>query len=98
MPRTRCAAVSCNAVFNGVRPPHMAQAPPPAKRPRAGLPAPLPWRVARARAGMMKPPPDTRENFGDDRARRQGRARGRDAAGRGSARARPAARRMVVNS
>ena len=46
----------------------------------AGLPAPLPWRVARARAGMKKLSPDTRENFGDGRAWRQGRARGCGAA------------------
>ena len=62
--------------------PKLAAAPP------LRLPAPLPWRVARARAGMMKPPPDTRENFGDGRARRQGRARGHNAGSRACVRAR----------
>ena len=55
--------------------PKLAAAPP------LRLPAPLPWRAARARAGMKKLSPDTRENFGDGRARCQGRARGCGAGG-----------------
>ena len=53
----------------------------------AGLPAPLLWRVTGARAGMTKMTSDTRENFRDDRTRRQGCARGGQAAGRGRMRA-----------